>query len=526
VVNRKGGFEGGYHDDRVSRCAAVSRIRAATSKLTDLAQRERGLNAELEALDTSINTLLNDLKKAELERDNLRAQSSQFSKDISNLRGDVKVAEDNLERRMKSLETLNAALNTSNSQIDLFRRELGSKLTSQLTAKERDELNEAETVERELSAKISQYEDELMQLSSERERLRAHLKSNLQKRYYEIMMQLEVAATGQAADPTSSSSSSSTSSSSKRGKKSPAAGAESAQDLTALRLEHARLGSLVASLESEVAELEKTLSGLAKDIGALEAAVEKHRADERAAESEMAEASKEQDRMLNKRSLVMDTVNEKQKLLRGLGSVPRKEVEEFKDLDETKLLKRLKDVNERLKKYASVNRKALDQYVSFNEQRESLIQRRDEIERENGAIQMLIESLDRQKDETILNTFRTVSKHFTAVFDELVPGGHGELIMRTDDEEGSRGDIVGSNIPGEVDAEEGGQRGSSKAPGGKGAAGGKSKAPRAVRLSVSTFQGVMVRVSFSGSGQQYSMDQLSGGQKALVALSLIFAIQR
>lgn len=35
-----------------------------------------------------------------------------------------------------------------------------------------------------------------------------------------------------------------------------------------------------------------------------------------------------------------------------------------------------------------------------------------------------------------------------------------------------------------------------------------------------------MRVSFSGAGQQYQMSQLSGGQKALVALALIFAIQR
>jgi structural maintenance of chromosome 3 (chondroitin sulfate proteoglycan 6) len=46
------------------------------------------------------------------------------------------------------------------------------------------------------------------------------------------------------------------------------------------------------------------------------------------------------------------------------------------------------------------------------------------------------------------------------------------------------------------------------------------------RLAISTFQGVQVSVSFSGAGQQYQMQQLSGGQKALVALALIFAIQR
>jgi structural maintenance of chromosome 3 (chondroitin sulfate proteoglycan 6) len=44
--------------------------------------------------------------------------------------------------------------------------------------------------------------------------------------------------------------------------------------------------------------------------------------------------------------------------------------------------------------------------------------------------------------------------------------------------------------------------------------------------NLSAFHGVQVRVKFSGSGQQFDMQQLSGGQKALVALALIFAIQR
>ena len=41
-----------------------------------------------------------------------------------------------------------------------------------------------------------------------------------------------------------------------------------------------------------------------------------------------------------------------------------------------------------------------------------------------------------------------------------------------------------------------------------------------------TFQGVQIKVSFRGEGDGYLMQQLSGGQKALVALAFIFAIQR
>ena len=61
------------------------------------------------------------------------------------------------------------------------------------------------------------------------------------------------------------------------------------------------------------------------------------------------------------------------------------------------MLKRLKEVNESLKKYASVNRKALDQYVSFNEQRENLVGRKEELIRDTSAIEQLVQSLDSQK---------------------------------------------------------------------------------------------------------------------------------
>ena len=43
---------------------------------------------------------------------------------------------------------------------------------------------------------------------------------------------------------------------------------------------------------------------------------------------------------------------------------------------------------------------------------------------------------------------------------------------------------------------------------------------------VSRFNGVGVKVSFSGGSETFAMAQLSGGQKAVVALALIFAIQR
>jgi structural maintenance of chromosome 3 (chondroitin sulfate proteoglycan 6) len=132
---------------------------------------------------------------------------------------------------------------------------------------------------------------------------------------------------------------------------------------------------------------------------------------------------------------------------------------------------------------------------TLSEQRDSLIKRKEELDEGGLKVRELIESLDRKKDEAINRTFRGVSAHFKDVFKELVPNGAGELIMRTAMDEGDASD--------EEDEE---------------------RDPN--NPDVSLYRGVGVKVRFSRSSENFMMSQLSGGQKALVAMALIFAIQR
>ena len=82
-----------------------------------------------------------------------------------------------------------------------------------------------------------------------------------------------------------------------------------------------------------------------------------------------------------------------------------------------------------------------------------------------------------------------VSEYFSEVFKKLVPAGHAQLVMKTD-----------------IDDVEGGE---------------------GSQPSTDNFTGVGIRVSFTGQhAEMREMNQLSGGQKSLVALGLIFAIQK
>ncbi|CAH2261659.1 jg12213 [Pararge aegeria aegeria] len=103
-------------------------------------------------------------------------------------------------------------------------------------------------------------------------------------------------------------------------------------------------------------------------------------------------------------------------------------------------------------------------------------------------IRELIETLEHRKLEAIQFTFKQVSKNFTEVFKKLVPTGRGSLVMKV--------------APDEQDV-------------------------NPDRANADPFTGVGIKVSFTGGdGDMREMNQLSGGQKSLVALALIFAIQK
>lgn len=62
-----------------------------------------------------------------------------------------------------------------------------------------------------------------------------------------------------------------------------------------------------------------------------------------------------------------------------------------------------------------MNKKALDQYQNFAEQREALIERKAAVDKGAESIRELIAHLDAQKDEALERTFKDVSRHFEQV---------------------------------------------------------------------------------------------------------------
>lgn len=154
---------------------------------------------------------------------------------------------------------------------------------------------------------------------------------------------------------------------------------------------------------------------------------------------------------------------------------------------------KLDNCNQELKKLSHVNKKAMDQFVQFSEHKEKLLGRREEADRAYKSILDFINTLDRRKNENMQTTFQQVAKNFNEVFLKIVPMGTAHLVMRKGNNFEEEDRTQSSNDP--TDVEE--------------------------------YTGVGIRVSFAGkTNEMKDIQQLSGGQKSLVALTLIFAIQR
>lgn len=167
----------------------------------------------------------------------------------------------------------------------------------------------------------------------------------------------------------------------------------------------------------------------------------------------------------------------------------------YKAMPSNQVVEELRNVTKEISKFDHVNKKAIDQFATFQDQLRDLDEEGAEITRSRQAIENFITEVDAKKEHLLTDVLQKVDKHFQDIFSELVRDGRARLKTCIADE-----DIDSSLHP--------------------------AKRKRTTELA-SGISGVKIEVSFSGQAQSFlSMSQLSGGQKTVVALAMIFAIQR
>jgi structural maintenance of chromosome 3 (chondroitin sulfate proteoglycan 6) len=277
---------------------------------------------------------------------------------------------ENCSSQHAKLTALQTELATLAAQVEDYTAEVATPLQANLTDAERQQLSDLQQQEKELELQKQQCQRALDEIATEMEQLNAHMNQNLMKQRQDLLAKL---------------------------------GADSAEleelddevELNGLRNELGHAKRQLEKLQQGIEAVDRDWAGFTQTKEEREKEVEELRAHEARLQAVLDEFVKQQESLFNKRTMLTQTRDQKIRLIHELGTLPVKEVEEAKDLSHRELLKRLKEVNQQLKRFSHVNKKALDQYVNFSEQRNLLLERKQELDRECESIKKLIQTLDR-----------------------------------------------------------------------------------------------------------------------------------
>lgn len=485
LCSRKGALTGGYVDAGKSRLNAHAELQIAESALKSLDSEHRNMEQKNSKFDKQVSSLMGEIQRFEAKNAKLERIIGRTEEEITKLARKLEKQKNQIEViESDSLPPIQTEINALEHQIHSLQEEMGTELKSDLSDEDRSLLVHLKDLKASLVEKIESQSQAMEEISVERQRLQSLLNDNLLKRKQELIAE----GSGTWRNKSSSSEFGSRVVQAKR-----------KEELEQCQRELNDAIQAILEIAQKLEDAKISVNELRTELTTSKNSLEKLRAKDMANSRALEKAQEREERLMNKRSMCVSKRESYMTKIQELGSLPpTSELASFTKLSISALMRQLESINKKLKKYSHVNKKAYDQFVNFSEQRESLLKRKDELDRGAEKVQELIDSLDRQKDEAINRTFRGVSAHFKDVFKELVPLGAGEIIMKTS-EDVTKTDGEDSSV-----------------------SGGNKKQ----QIKVQSYKGIGVKVRFSAVGENYMMSQLSGGQKALVALALIFSIQR
>ena len=452
--DKRGALTGGYHDPRQSRLEAVKNAMKWRTQYETHKARATEVKRNLELIDQEITKAVGNLQKLEQTRQKQEHSYGPLRQELQSNVSTLQNKRDLLDAKVRARAHIEANVKALTDQQNALEAEMSTEFKKALTPEEETQLENLSSTVQDLRRQYGEVSSSRSELETRKSTLEIELRENLQPRLDQLHNQ-ELDGQG---------------------------GAQQG-NLKQTHKDLKQVDKALHTVENKLKEIEGSIDQASSQISELE---QRH-AETRRQQEEIAKAiEKQQKRMeksIQKKSLLTKQAAEVSNRISDLGILPQEAFEKYEKHKSDSLVKRLHKVNEALKKYSHVNKKAFQQYDQFTTQRETLNKRREELDSSQTSIEELIQVLDQRKDEAIERTFKQVSREFAYVFEKLVPAGKGRLVIQR-----------------KIDR----QRGE-----------GDEDSEDEHRASVESYTGVGISVSFNSKhDDQQRIQQLSGGQKS------------
>ena len=459
--HKKGAYTGGSVDNRISRLQAVRNV----SKLRDEYDSHQARSVEIKRIlqrkDQEITQAVGNLQKVEQRRTQHENSYGPLRQELRSKESSLDNKKDTLDKKRRAMVNIEANLKALTDQQSAHEAEIASEFKKALTGDEETQLENLNSTAQDLKRQLAEVCTSRSELETRKTTLEIELRENLRPRLDQLKSQeFDNNASGTRGNLK-----------------------QSQQDLK-------RINKAVEEASRKLQETDTAIEVANTSISEFQGQHAEILANQTEIAKSIEKAQKRMEKSVQKRRILTKQAAEVATKIRDLGILPHGALEKYEKTKSDAIVKRLHKVNEALKKYGHVNKKAFEQYNNFTTQRDTLEKRRAELTEGQASIEELITVLDQRKDEAIERTFKQVSKEFANVFEKLVPAGRGRLVIQRKADRGQQ-------QQGEEDEDD------------------SDEERRASGTTVENYTGVGISVSFNSKhDDQQRIQQLSGGQKS------------
>lgn len=487
--DNKGVLTGGFRDLKVSRVDYLKNLRSCKAEIFTLKEELKSVKEEINSKDFAITS---NYQKTSALKNSLNLKLNEKSDHLAK----TSKLDNSIEKHQQEIASTEQKLGTIHTSIQLVEQKISNYNDELRTSFSQDSFSvEDEDLLREIYEELPLFEKNLQDLTEQINPLELKISSlstmiseNLVPRYNQLNSEIESVDSMEK---------------------------DSDYILEDLKQRLSKLQERKKELKDNENRMAIDLSDTKESIESINSQIEKLNIAQESFVRQFEDYGKSTDKNLVKRVRLRNRRHELERNIGELGVLPEETLTLYSNQSTTSLSKMLTQVNEQLKSYNHVNKKAMEQFVKFAKQRDSLKERIAELNEAKASIEHLIKVLQNRKNEAIIRTFREVSIGFSKVFEKLVPAGKGKLIIQKKNVEQRANPISLSQYP-DTNEEQNNTTGDEVDD-----FGSKEKGK-----SIESFVGVSIAVSFnSKKNEQLRLEQLSGGQKSLCALALILAIQ-
>ncbi|KAF7988611.1 hypothetical protein HCN44_001184 [Aphidius gifuensis] len=462
-VSSKGSLTGGHFNTQKSRLDLHTSSSILVNEINKTEQQLSCVRNDIKKFNDELNVIMNDIQKHDIKKSKAKGIYELLNTEIRNMKDDLMTIISTRESYKNRLIQNSSNLENLNETKKGFESELYQELITQLSTQDQHQVDNLNDEIRSLTITNKNIFTKRMQFEAEKNKFDNLLINNLYRRKDELIESLKVISIE-----------------------------DRNYRLNITKTSLSDIDNKLLKINNDLSILNNKITITNEKLNIEISNIDKFKNQEKDIQQIIDSDAKQLNKFTCQQNTLENNISECTKKITDLGALPSSGVyENLINLSTKQLLKEIDNINNQLKDYKHVNKKALDQYLSFTDQRQMFMKRKEELDRADIKIKELMNVLEMRKFEAMQFTFKQVSKYFSDVFKKLVPIGHAELIIKKhykhdDDYDDDDYDNESNKLA-----------------------------------------GIGIRVSFNGKDNEMrEINHLSGGQKSLVALALIFAIQK